>query len=184
VLKWQISDSSSCVQWAAGSLCQQAFERATRTESCNSEAILFRKLLPVQCANFKADRAQIIRQLANSLPPVRKSIILMPKRPREDIPFDDIHACVLNAFQTLGKHGRPADGQRTVLAAWVMYTCDFGPRLVSLATGTKCLTGSMRCEQGRAINDSHAEVLARRCALRWLHAEFRKVLAGLSNGAQ
>jgi hypothetical protein len=107
----------------------------------------------------------------------------MPKRPRANIPFDEIHACVLNAFKTLGKHGRPADGQRTVLAAWVVYDRDFGPRLVSLATGTKCLAGSIRCEQGRTINDSHAEVLARRCALRWLHAEFRKAVSGPSSSA-
>jgi hypothetical protein len=109
--------------------------------------------------------------------------IVMPKRPREQLTFHDLHQYVVNAFQALGQHGKPTEGQRTVLAAMVLFSCDSGPRLLSLATGTKCLPENLRCNQGKRINDSHAEVLARRCAVRWLNAEFRRTLACQREGA-
>ena len=59
--------------------------------------------------------------------------------------------------------GKPSPGQWTVLSGIVL---QHGPdlSLLSLATGTKCLSGSGRLSAppGALVHDSHAEVLARR----------------------
>lgn len=44
-------------------------------------------------------------------------------------------------------------------------------KVISLATGTKCLPTSRLSDRGELVHDSHAEVLARRCALRWFMEE-------------
>ena len=44
-------------------------------------------------------------------------------------------------------------------------------KVISLATGTKCLPTSRLSDGGELVHDSHAEVLARRCALRWFMEE-------------
>lgn len=44
-------------------------------------------------------------------------------------------------------------------------------KVISVATGTKCLPASKLSKRGETVHDSHAEVLARRCALRWFLEE-------------
>ncbi|XP_030377150.1 tRNA-specific adenosine deaminase 1 [Scaptodrosophila lebanonensis] len=78
-------------------------------------------------------------------------------------------------FCALPKTGKPLDNQWTVLAGIVQY--DRQQRLgkvVALGCGTKCIGRSKLCKQGYILNDSHAEVLARRGLLRYLHHELRK----------
>ncbi|KAF8974701.1 hypothetical protein BDZ97DRAFT_1774944 [Flammula alnicola] len=76
---------------------------------------------------------------------------------------------------------RPQHSQWTILASFFLtrqssHTASPGAetvqdafndeiKIISLATGTKC----------EAVHDSHAEVLARRCALRWFLEEIRRV---------
>jgi hypothetical protein len=47
------------------------------------------------------------------------------------------------------------------------------PAIIAMATGTKVLGASKRRSDGLVVNDCHAEVLARRACLTWLHAEAR-----------
>jgi tRNA-specific adenosine deaminase 1 len=53
-------------------------------------------------------------------------------------------------------------------------------KVISLATGTKCLPTSKLSNRGELVHDSHAEVLARRSALRWFVEEVQRVS---SNGS-
>lgn len=64
--------------------------------------------------------------------------------------------------------------QFTILAAFLISSEASGLKTISLATGTKCLPVSRLPEQGDALHDSHAEILARRAAVRWLYDEISR----------
>ncbi|KAJ8487737.1 hypothetical protein ONZ51_g4008 [Trametes cubensis] len=65
---------------------------------------------------------------------------------------------------------KPPDGQFTILAAFVLRTPK-KLKLISLGTGSKCLPAARLPLSGDALHDSHAEVLARRGAIRWFLEE-------------
>ncbi|KAH9947307.1 hypothetical protein B0H21DRAFT_692369 [Amylocystis lapponica] len=68
----------------------------------------------------------------------------------------------------------PPPGQYTVLASFVLSNAD-SLKVISLATGSKCLPTSRFSKEGDALHDSHAEVLARRGALRWFLEEIQQI---------
>lgn len=72
---------------------------------------------------------------------------------------------------------------RRVLAAIIMEKCQRKMRcstfqVVSLATGNRCIQTSSLSLEGTAVNDSHAEVLARRAFLRFLMSQLHQHLSG------
>lgn len=72
----------------------------------------------------------------------------------------------------------PTNGTYTILAALAL-TCPESHNIIALATGCKCLPSDRLPEEGDALHDSHAEVLARRSALRWFLEEIgRYVVRG------
>jgi len=81
-------------------------------------------------------------------------------------------------FRILPKQGKPNDKQWTVLAGIVLVKNldeKLELKIVSLATGTKCLDGTTRLQSnpGTLLHDSHAEVLARRGFILWLVEEMK-----------
>ncbi|KAH7888064.1 hypothetical protein F5I97DRAFT_1806184 [Phlebopus sp. FC_14] len=68
---------------------------------------------------------------------------------------------------------RPSNGTYTALATLALSSSDpaLSPKIIALATGCKCLPKDVLPELGDALHDSHAEVLARRCARRWFFEE-------------
>jgi tRNA-specific adenosine deaminase 1 len=69
----------------------------------------------------------------------------------------------------------PQPGKYTVLASFALHD----PRtrrteLLSLGTGAKCLPEARLPKHGEALHDSHAEVIARRGAIRWLLEEVQR----------
>lgn len=76
---------------------------------------------------------------------------------------------------------KPPPQQFTVLAAFVLQDPANADALkvVSLGTGSKCLPGARLQHGGDALHDSHAEVLARRGAVRWLLEEVERTCTGV-----
>lgn len=79
---------------------------------------------------------------------------------------------------------------KKVLAAIVMMkgSCgdgiianEVGGEVVALGTGTKCISGESISESGLAVNDCHAEVVARRAFLRFLYAQLSFCTKGKEN---
>lgn len=95
--------------------------------------------------------------------------------PDSDADVDEIASISLQLYKSL-KFIPPA-GQYTILASFVLSKPGFPPQLkvISLATGTKCLPASNLPILGDALHDSHAEVLARRGAIRWFIQELSQV---------
>lgn len=90
---------------------------------------------------------------------------------------DDLVSLVHAQYATCGF--KPSNAyQYTVLAAFVLTSPSRAPKLVSLATGSKCLPQSRLPPLGDALHDSHAEVLARRGLIKWLYEEARACVVG------
>nr|XP_031842238.1 tRNA-specific adenosine deaminase 1 [Nomia melanderi] len=89
----------------------------------------------------------------------------------------------IEKYTKLGKNGKPSEKEWTVLSGIVLKRQNDSLSLVALATGTKCL-GEMDLintelyEEGFRLNDSHAEVLARRAFLRYLYEQIDLLLNG------
>uniref|UniRef100_A0A1B6LNE2 tRNA-specific adenosine deaminase 1 n=1 Tax=Graphocephala atropunctata TaxID=36148 RepID=A0A1B6LNE2_9HEMI len=87
---------------------------------------------------------------------------------------DEIARECLNHYQGLPKKGKPIpDKEWTLLSSFVM-SLDGKLSVVAMATGTKCLGRSGMSPRGDLVNDSHAEILARRCLLRYLYDQILK----------
>lgn len=71
-----------------------------------------------------------------------------------------------------------SDPGRKVLAAFVMVTADQEARVVALGTGTRCVTGQHLSLEGLAVNDSHAEIVARRSLIRFLYSQVLEFHSG------
>ncbi|XP_027838823.2 tRNA-specific adenosine deaminase 1 isoform X1 [Aphis gossypii] len=86
---------------------------------------------------------------------------------------DRVAGLCLEKFDQLPGKGKPMSGKEwTLLSGVVQVIDDLGPpKVVSLATGTKCIGAGKLCDKGTVINDSHAEVLARRALLRYFIQE-------------
>ncbi|KAI8373820.1 hypothetical protein BD560DRAFT_88748 [Blakeslea trispora] len=83
---------------------------------------------------------------------------------------DKIVEISLKKYKELGKQGKPilhdTKAEWTVLASIVMVHFknedDFTAKVISIGTGLKCLPFSKLCKTGDVLNDSHAEIIARR----------------------
>lgn len=96
----------------------------------------------------------------------------------------DINAIVNSVFSRYAACSfRPSNAnQFTILAAIILYghhnalSQSTQPliKVVTLATGAKCLPTSSFTRNGDSLHDSHAEILSRRAFRRWLSEELRR----------
>jgi tRNA-specific adenosine deaminase 1 len=108
-----------------------------------------------------------------------------------------VSAAALACWAALPKTGKPQPHEHTVVAAFVMssggerciggtataqqqqqhnaagHLSDVHYQVVALGSGTKCLSAPARSPDGSLLNDSHAEVIARRALQRWLYGELK-----------
>lgn len=100
---------------------------------------------------------------------------------------DEIARLCYDHFNKLSKRGKPEEGREwTLLAAVLQLT--YNPehkrvhkQIVSLGTGTKCIGKSVMSMKGDILNDSHAEVIARRGCVRYLTEQLHRAVSGQSS---
>ncbi|TCD66835.1 hypothetical protein EIP91_000913 [Steccherinum ochraceum] len=83
---------------------------------------------------------------------------------------DNVVRVILSLYSTLAF--KPPSNQFTILAAFALHEPSTNTtQIISLGTGSKCLPAIRLCKEGDALHDCHAEVIARRGAIRWFLEE-------------
>ncbi|KAM8892564.1 tRNA-specific adenosine deaminase 1 [Spinachia spinachia] len=98
---------------------------------------------------------------------------------------DEVAALCLERWKRLPRRGKPEAGREwTLLAAVLQVTRTANTvkkEVVSLGTGTKCIGRTAMSPRGDVLNDSHAEVIARRGCIRYLLQELNRAVRGEEN---
>ncbi|TRZ00780.1 hypothetical protein DNTS_034752 [Danionella cerebrum] len=92
---------------------------------------------------------------------------------------DAVSRLVVDKFSELTDNFTSPHARRKVLAGVVMTTgTDVkDAQVICVTTGTKCINGEYMSDQGLALNDCHAEIIARRSLIRYLYSQLEYFLS-------
>ncbi|KAL4234357.1 tRNA-specific adenosine deaminase 1 [Mactra antiquata] len=90
---------------------------------------------------------------------------------------DEIAKLCLEKYELLPGSGKPQANKEWTLLAGVVLQFEKEDKfsVISLATGSKCIGPSKMSRTGEILNDSHAEILARRGMMRYLFSEVQNL---------
>ena len=102
--------------------------------------------------------------------------------PSQSVTFcDRVHAISHTKFLELQQSIQTPQPGRKVIAAFVMEDKGTGGMtVISIGSGTQCVGGDKTSPKGLVVNDSHAEVVARRSLMRFFYKELLAKLANTS----
>ncbi|XP_066509990.1 double-stranded RNA-specific editase 1-like [Hoplias malabaricus] len=91
---------------------------------------------------------------------------------------DAVSRLVVDKFSELTDNFTSPHARRKVLAGVVMTTgIDVkDAQVICVSTGTKCINGEYMSDRGLALNDCHAEIIARRSLIRYLYSQLEHFL--------
>nr|XP_046259104.1 double-stranded RNA-specific editase 1 isoform X1 [Scatophagus argus] len=92
---------------------------------------------------------------------------------------DAVSRLVVDKFSELTDNFTSPHARRKVLAGVVMTTgTDVKEaQVICVSTGTKCINGEYMSDRGLALNDCHAEIIARRSLIRYLYTQLELFLS-------
>uniref|UniRef100_A0A3Q0TB38 Adenosine deaminase RNA specific B1a n=1 Tax=Amphilophus citrinellus TaxID=61819 RepID=A0A3Q0TB38_AMPCI len=92
---------------------------------------------------------------------------------------DTVSHLVVDKFSELTDNFMSPHARRKVLAGVVMTTgTDVKEaQIICISTGTKCINGEYMSDRGLALNDCHAEIVARRSLIRFLYSQLEYFLS-------
>ncbi|XP_046886670.1 double-stranded RNA-specific editase 1a isoform X2 [Hypomesus transpacificus] len=92
---------------------------------------------------------------------------------------DAVSRLVVDKFSELTENFTSPHARRKVLAGVVMTTgTDVKEaQVICVSTGTKCINGEYMSDRGLALNDCHAEIIARRSLIRYLYTQLEHFLS-------
>ncbi|XP_037552315.1 double-stranded RNA-specific editase 1-like isoform X2 [Nematolebias whitei] len=92
---------------------------------------------------------------------------------------DAVSRLVIDKFSKLTDKFTSPHARRKVLAGVVMTTGSDvkEAQVICVSTGTKCINGEYISDQGLALNDCHAEIVARRSLIRFLYSQLEHFLS-------
>lgn len=97
---------------------------------------------------------------------------------------DEVALLCYNHFDKLPKKGKPVqDKEWTILAAVVQQIASVSQTngsfsVVAMGTGSKCVGQNKLSKNGDLLNDSHAEIMARRGFLRYIYHQIELAITG------
>ena len=88
---------------------------------------------------------------------------------------DHVAKLVLSKLSDLTEGLTTTYARRKVLAGIIQTTGEdlASARVLCISTGTKCINGEYLSQRGTALNDCHAEIIARRCLRRYLYQQLQ-----------
>ncbi|CAG2062691.1 unnamed protein product, partial [Timema podura] len=157
--------TGGCLQYVWGMLCARMFAQV-QARSWAKAAAAKSALAKLYNLSFSPFSTPLQPARTPSTPSSVDQMVL------PQVLADHISRLVVNKFQVLIEN-HPTHSRRKVLAGIVMTT---GLQMddaivISVATGTKCINGEHMSERGASLNDTHAEIIARRCLCDYLYTQ-------------